>query len=578
MKKGATAIVVLVFAVAILLPFSVSIQVVLAQGAEYTIQNVDHQVEVLYSGNMIISDTIHVSGQLTGDFLIGFPYKYGSHVLKGIAYSGNDVFQVSLGVELADQSGFYWAKVGFPQGAPEVFTVVLFLDNGLLSPKTNGFILDFPAYPAFEKDVSQCNVNFVLPEVAVVLNVTKDDGVVFTDNFVKENLPAFTYSPAILTFNVPAIWIRTISIPTLNRQITISPAGDAMASDSYRITNTSPDTLGGLRMLVPINATNVVARDDFNRVLATEDLNNVGDMRLVNVTFISSLASDQSILLTTEYTLPNVVSQQGSGLTVNLDPFPNFNIYIDDASVTFVLPEGARFLSPQRESIGSSSSLVREVFQETLTVRQEGVSEKMYSVLFENGLKITYEYNPLWLSFRPSLWALTMAVIGAVVVFVWRRPKAADPIRMAAAKATIGLSPDHVKAFTEAYNEKTRIDSDLKVLEARAQKGRISRRRYKVQRRSLEVRLDAISKNISELKRVFRSAGGVYADLIRQLDIAETELVEVEADTRSSEVRHRRGELPLEAYKKSLADYQRRKEKAETTINGILLRLREELR
>jgi len=221
---------------------------------------------------------------------------------------------------------------------------------------------------------------------------------------------------------------------------------------------------------------------------------------------------------------------------------------------------------------------VREVFQETLTVRQEGVSEKMYSVLFENGLKITYEYNPLWLSFRPSLWALTMAVIGAVVVFVWRRPKAADPIRMAAAKATIGLSPDHVKAFTEAYNEKTRIDSDLKVLEARAQKGRISRRRYKVQRRSLEVRLDAISKNISELKRVFRSAGGVYADLIRQLDIAETELVEVEADTRSSEVRHRRGELPLEAYKKSLADYQRRKEKAETTINGILLRLREELR
>jgi hypothetical protein len=263
---------------------------------------------------------------------------------------------------------------------------------------------------------------------------------------------------------------------------------------------------------------------------------------------------------------------------LNLDPFPDFNIYIDDAAVTFVLPEGARFLSPQRESIGSSSSLVREVFQETLIIRQEGVSEKMYSVLFENGLRITYEYNPLWLSFRPSLWALTVAVIGAVVVFVWRRPKVSEPIRMAAAKATIGLSPDHVKDFTEAYNEKTRIDSDLKVLEARAQKGRISRRRYKVQRKTLEVRLDAISKNIAELKRVFRSAGGVYADLVRQLDIAETELVEVEADTRNSEVRHRRGELPLEAYKKSLADYQRRKEKAETTINGILLRLREELR
>jgi hypothetical protein len=33
----------------------------------------------------------------------------------------------------------------------------------------------------------------------------------------------------------------------------------------------------------------------------------------------------------------------------------------------------------------------------------------------------------------------------------------------------------------------------------------------------------------------------------------------------------------LEEYKKALADYQRRKEKAETTINGIMLRLREEI-
>jgi septal ring factor EnvC (AmiA/AmiB activator) len=93
----------------------------------------------------------------------------------------------------------------------------------------------------------------------------------------------------------------------------------------------------------------------------------------------------------------------------------------------------------------------------------------------------------------------------------------------------------------------------------------------------LEVRLDTLSKNIAELKTIFRSAGGIYADLVRQLDIAETELVEVATNIRTIEVRHSRGELPLEAYKKSLADYQRRKEKAETTINGILLRLREEI-
>jgi chromosome segregation ATPase len=99
-----------------------------------------------------------------------------------------------------------------------------------------------------------------------------------------------------------------------------------------------------------------------------------------------------------------------------------------------------------------------------------------------------------------------------------------------------------------------------------------------VQRKTLEVRFDALSRNIAELKEIFRSASGIYADLIRQLDAAEIELNEVETNTRSVEAHHRRGELSLEEYKKFLTDYQRRKEKAETTINGILLRLREETR
>jgi septal ring factor EnvC (AmiA/AmiB activator) len=104
------------------------------------------------------------------------------------------------------------------------------------------------------------------------------------------------------------------------------------------------------------------------------------------------------------------------------------------------------------------------------------------------------------------------------------------------------------------------------------------RRRYKVQKRTLENRIDGISNNISELKKLFRSAGGNYANLVRQLDVAEAELAEVETNTRNIEVRHRKGALPLDAYKKAKTDYERRKEKAEASINGILLRLREETR
>ena len=571
-------IVLTAFSLAILMFLSVSTQTVLAQDASYDIQSVDHQVEVMYSGHVVIRDTIHVSG-LSGDFLIGFPYKYGSYVLKGIAYDTDNVFQVSLGVQLVDRSGFYFAKISFPQGAPQVFTVAFILSNSLLSRNVTAgvFNLDFPAYPSLVKDAGTCSVTITFPEEPPIINVAKADGNVSTPSYVKKNLPAFTYSPAFAEFTLRSGSLRIINLKELTRQITISPAGDIAASDTYSITNNSPFSLDSAKISLPADAADVVTRDEFGRILTTETLTSVGDTRLVNVTFISALAFGQSTHLTAEYTLPSVPSEQAPTFTLDVNLFPDFDYYVDSASVTFTIPEGARFTAPQLDSINPSSSLVREVFQETLTARREGVSRIDYA-LSEDVLHIAYDYNPLWLSFRPTVWVWTLAVVGAVVVAVWRRPKTATPTRIAAPKATIGLSPDNVRDFTEAYNEKTRITSELTVLEERAQKGRIPRRRYKVQRRTLETRLDTVSRNIVELKRVFRSAGGVYSDLVRQLDVAEAELVEVENNTRTSEVRHRRGELPLEAYKKSLADYQRRKEKAEATINGILLRLREEIR
>jgi hypothetical protein len=575
-KRASAVIVLIVFAVAILLPLSLNAPTVLAQD-NYTIERVDHQVEVMYSGHVVIRDTIQVSGQLTGDFLIGFPYKYGAYVLKGMAYDeDNNVFPVSLGVQLAE-TGFYGAKVSFPEGAPQVFTVAFILSNSLLTQESAGnvFTLDFPAYPSLTKEVAYCNVDLVLPATPPIITVTKDDGEVSTTNFFKSNLPAFTYSPASVTFSMPGGSLQIIDIKKLTRQITISPTGDTAASDMYHITDNSRNSLGSLKIGVPREASDVVARDEFGRILTTSTLYSSGNTRFVNVTLTSFISQGTSTTLTVEYTLPSVSST--APFAVNFELFPDFDYYVEAAKVTFVPPEGARFLSPTLSAIDTSTTLSRETFQETLSISKEGVSKIDSEVLSEE-VQITYEYSPLWLSFRPALWTWILAVVGCVVVAVWKRPKTSAPLRIATTEASVSLSPENVRAFTEAYDEKSRLTSELETLEARAQKGKMPRRRYKVQRRTLEVRLENISKNITGLKKLFRSAGGNYANLVRQLDVAEAELAEVETNTRNIEVRHRKGALPLDAYKKSQSDYQRRKEKAEATINGILLRLREETR
>jgi hypothetical protein len=569
----------MIFSLAIFLPFSLNIRTASAQDADYSIQNVDHQIEVMYSGHVVIRDTIHVTGQLTGGFLIGFPYKYGSRVLKGVAYDANNILPMSLGVPFEDQSGFYGANISFPQGSPQVFTVIFILSNDLVSQDLsyNMVSVDFPAYPSLAKEAANCNVTLVLPDFATGVSVTKGDGAVDATNFVKENLAAFTYSPASASFSLPGGILQKVGIKNLDRVITISPVGDTVASDSYRIVNNSTGSLGSFGVYLPLDASNIVGRDEFGRTLTVELLGTGSKMQLFNVTFISPLNSGESTLLAVKYTLPNVSPEQSTRFALNLDLFPYFHYYVDKASVTIIPPEGARFLTPQLSSIDPSSSLTREIFQETLSINREGVSYIDYAVPSEDALQVTYDYNPLWLSFRPTLWMWTLTVVGCIILAVWRRPKTSAPARIVAQKASAGLSPDHVRAFTEAYEEKNRLTSELKSLEARAQKGKIPRRRYKVQRRTLEVRFDALSKNIAGLKGILRSAGGVYADLIRQLDVAETELDEVETNISTVEARHNRGELSLEAYKKFLADYQRRKEKAETAINGILLRLREEI-
>jgi len=576
-KRAFAVIVLLVFAVAMLLPLSLNTPTVQAQG-NYTIESVDHQIEVMYSGQSIIRDTIHISGQLTGDFLIGFPYKYGAVVIKGVAYDeDNNVFPVSFGVEVADHPGFYFAKVTFQEAAPQVFTVTFVLSNSLLSQESAGnvYSLDFPAYPSLTQEVATCNVEIVLPATPPIIRITKDDGEVEANAYSKSNLPPFTYSPASVTFSISGGLVQIIDIDTLTRQITISPAGEIMASDSYHITNTSPSSIGAIKLGLPYDASNIVTRDEFGRILTTNTLSSSGNTRFINVTLTSSMSRNAATTLTAEYTLPNLPSTEPFTLDIAL--FPDFDYYVDTATVQFIPPEGADFLSPQISDISFSTSIDRKAFQETLSITKEGVSKVDSEVLPEN-IQISYNYSPLWLSFRPTVWMWTIAVIGCVVVAVWKRPKTAAPVRIATTEASIRLSPEDVRAFTQAYDDKSRIASELQALDARAQKGKIPRRRYKVQKRNLETRLDNISKSINDLKKIFRSAGGNYANLVRQLDVAEAELVDVEANTRNIEVRHRKGALPLDAYKKAEADNQQRKEKAEAAINGILLRLREEIR
>ncbi|MCK5562896.1 hypothetical protein KAI30_01890, partial [Candidatus Bathyarchaeota archaeon] len=231
----------------------------------------------------------------------------------------------------------------------------------------------------------------------------------------------------------------------------------------------------------------------------------------------------------------NVASQRDwQNYHVNLTSFEDFNWKIRKLALTLTLPEGAKFTqSPDLGVIQKSS------FQETLTFVYYNVAS------FQNlSQEVTYEYTIFWSSFRPTLWVGTAAVILSVLALLWRAPRPAAPI------PTILVRPEELKSYVDAYEQKRRNFSELETLEERARKRKIPRRRYKVRKRALESRLSVLSRDLARLGEKLQTASPKYADMMRQIEIAEAELEGIEAGIRRTETRYRRGEISTAAYHK----------------------------
>jgi len=542
-----------------------AIKNVKAAKTDYTIEKVDHTIEVMYNGYIFINDTVRINGTAPNGFLMGFPYKYGPHVLQCVAYNATAVFSVNLDVPLEDRVGFYGVEINFPQGT-QVFTVGFVLSNDLLMQNPvnmSQYTLDFPEYPSLTKNAVNCSASILLPEGSGYAG-----GTVGNLTYLQENLPAFTSSPANVSFSVTGDRIQLFDIKELKREIEISGMGQIEGSDTYRITNKALRKIDSIEIILPQNASNPSAHDQLGRRLGTSATEKTNRYK---VSFTSPIETGKSTSFTVKYYLSGeeyVEQKRPKSFDLTFPLFQNLNYYINQSFVTFVLPEGAKILSFENASVGGSYSVIREVFQEKLSIKRQGVFS-----LDSFSIGITYEYDLLWLSFRPTLWMWALAVVGCAIAVVWKRPKA--PVSVP--KVAVRLRSKDIKAFCDAYEKKRKILWEMESLKTRVRKGKIPRRRYKVRRRTLETRLNSLSRNLTDLKEKLRAAGGRYRDLMRRLEVAETEINEVEANIESIEVRHRRGDLSLGAYRKLRGDYERRKEKAETTVNEILIRLREEI-
>ncbi|MCW4001388.1 MAG: hypothetical protein NWE93_14240 [Candidatus Bathyarchaeota archaeon] len=598
MKRTPVSLLIAVFTLLIILPLALPNSMVAAQTSN-TVTSVESKIQVMYSGQVVILDTIHLAEPAQDGFMIGLPYQYSAYLLKGLAYDDTHVYQINLGMKLGNRSsGFYGAEINFNGEHPTQFTVAFILSNRLVTELDNGaFVLEYPAYPSLTLDAQVCSVSLSFPGNPTALSISKDDGSVHDAAYTANNLPAYTYSVAKATFTLPAATLQLCTITGLDRQITIDTNGALSATDTYEIISNSTSPLTSFVLCLPQHSTNIGITDQYGADLKSSfSPSTDSDVLLANITFVSSLTSDQTTQLKAQYSLPST-QLVGSNYMLEFKLFPSFHYFVDHATMTFNTPEGATIVSPQPQSLDISSSLTRSAYQDTLTVTESGISYVDYLAPQPNSLDLSYNYNPVWVSFRPTFYAASAAAFACLGAVVYRvaRPKK-EPYRIRAEELSTQMptpqqeasvyeiktgqqiTADNIRSFVDAYDDRTQLYGELRTLEARAQKGKIPRRQYKVQKNAVEVRVEGLTRSLERAKALFRGSGGTYPDLIRQLDLAESDLSLADQNIRTLEQRYSKGEISLESYKKSIGDYQKMREKAQSAINGILMRLREKIR
>jgi len=576
---------------------------------------VEHAIQVQYGGLTIINDTVKLSTyngeESIRNFSIGFPYPYKSNLFYCFAYNTSDPnqrFDVTLDTGLGTV-GYYGVTVTFPQNiqlaSDKTFNfTVSFIFSNLISTSTTEkvtveddpetavnetrtetvtmFKVTFPAYPSLTFDTERCDVKAILPKNASYEESSfgSDYTLLTLDNqqimkHTKASLEPFSYESAWLNFAISETALDKYRIPIvevgeMQREIRLDEWKQIFVTDLFTIVNRGIKFPNRIFMRLPqgvfkdsVSASDVAG----NKFTVSLEEANTTTYR---ITLAVAPKQNETLKMKVAYKLPwdKYVSQQGwDNIKLDLDSLSDPYWAPRKLIVKFILPEGARLIN--LNSLAVETKIEKNVFTESVSLVYYNAT-----LFRDQSVRLTFSYLPFWSSFRPTLWVGAAVALIGVVVYLWRMRK---PSVAAAPVLRIPIRPEFLKEFVDVYERKTKTLQELESLEQQVKKGRVPRRQYKVRKQMLEGRLSSISKDLSNLRQKIQAAGLRYADIMRQLEVAEAEIEGANREIARIEARYRGGELSKEAYRRLREEYERRRDNAKVTIDGVLLRLKEEI-
>jgi len=539
------------------------------------VHSVAHTVELLEGGLIVINDTLTVSADenISVNFPIGFPYDYAQYLIDCLAIADNKEIPIvpnyGLGVP-----GFYavlanLTGTGFKiSSTPKNFTVT-FIFSGPITAEGDFLTINFTLFPSLAVDVEKCYTTIIFPdsldfsEASFVCNKTETEKNKNYYHLDPISLEKFTYSKAKawMRFKISETFPYA-EIEKLERNIEVDLYGNINVKDTYYIINKGTKTVDHITVFFPKEGYDFKVEDATGIRVSEVSKADLGENRLD----IPDAEPNEKSVFSLVYKLNStLISKNNDEYELNMTIGKITPLLIKKLAISFISPQGISF-KPSSTVCSLASIIKRDSSRDSITFILHN-----FTIFNEFRVAVTYKMNVFWVSYPYTLLALISSAAILLGVFVRKKPSLA-PITV----PKVVVSPKIFRRFVEGYEERIKIVSRIERLEEQARKGRIPRRQYKVRKTMLENKLSSLSRDLADLRETIRRAGPRYADIIRQLEIAEAQLEEAEAGIRRVRSRYRRGEISREAYRRLLEEHERRIDEANLKIEGALLRLREE--
>ncbi len=533
-------------------------------------------VEVRDWGLVVINDTVSIVNNGStpiSNFQIGFPSNFSQNLHYVCAHTEQgESLNVVRGVYMG-RTGIEGIEITFPKaidvGEACNFTVTYVFSDLItitMEAYNPAYYIVFPMYPAIAFDAVSCNVSVILPKETVLISGCWEEGGSPILSHVEQPLPAYSNETGFVSFYGT---MNLVECEFAKREVVFDSSGQIYFYDSLRIRNRGIDAISTISFSLPKGAYDVVAYDYFGELKTTLSENKTTGIPEATVSLRYPTLRGSTFFDACFFTLKYVVPAKDYAHQTDFwnyifetEYFSNFHWNIRELTFKITLPEGGEFV----DIYGTQGNITKNGYESVLMSTLRDVTP-----IQGLGVKVSYNYFIFWSAFRPTIWlGLAISVLCAVLAF--RRIKGVPTL------PTPPETLEFLRDFTDVCDERAALRSELESLEEDYHRGRVRKKEYRRRVKAIERQRFSLDREFVELKKKVTTMGPRFAEAAGRMEVAETEVETVRMSAKRLEARYRGGEISREAFERLTQEYERRIDRAETTIDDVIMWLKGEIR